>query len=402
VLAIRTARGFDGTNVLTRGVLVLIDGGRIIGVESARSDPPDGAEVLEFGDATVLPGLFDMHSHLCCDNGPRAVERLGETSDEDVATAIASNMARQLAAGVTSVRDLGDRNWAVVETRDRLRDGSIDPAPTIVASGPPITSVGGHCGPWGGEAEGEQALRRAVAQRVERGVDVVKIMASGGMTSPDTDVVAAQYSAEHLRLVVDEAHAAGLPVTAHAHALEAVERALAAGVDGIEHCTCLTTSGVQMSAALLDRLAATGTAICPTPGLLPGLTMSPQVTELRERVGLTREIALENLGRAHRAGVTIVTGADSGISPGKAHGVLPHCVADYVEAGVPVADALAMATSIAASQCQLADRKGRLAPGLDADVLVVAGDPFTDVGALAKVEAVFRFGARVPVGEPAA
>jgi imidazolonepropionase-like amidohydrolase len=389
MLALRAPRAFDGVEALRGGALVLVEDGGIVGVESARNDPPAGCDLIDLGDVTVLPGLIDMHCHLCCDNGYGAVERLGEMNDVAISAAIADAMACQLAAGVTTVRDVGDRDWAVVEIRDRTRAGLVGQAPTIVAAGPPITSVGGHCGRWGGEVEGgEVALRRAVAERVERGVDVVKIMASGGLNTPSTDATACQYSAQDLRLVVEEAHAAGLPVTAHAHPLEAVERALIAGVDGIEHCSCLTDSGIRMSDSLLQSLVVSRTAVCPTLGLLPGATPSPRIAELMERFGLTRPARLTKLARMYQAGVLVVAGVDSGIAPGKAHGVLPYCISDFVECGIPPAEALAMATSIAARHCGLGDRKGRLLAGFDADLLVVAGDPLSDIGALTSVEAV--------------
>ena len=164
-------------------------------------------------------------------------------------------LSRQLAAGVTTVRDLGDRRYAVVEKRDA---GADRPRPTILASGPPITSVRGHCWNMGGEATGVEGLEAAVSERVERGVDVVKIMASGGIFTPGTDVRSLNSPSEELRLVVGEAHAAGIPMTAHAHALAAVEQALAAGVDGIEHCSCMTSTGAGPPPELVDRLAAAG------------------------------------------------------------------------------------------------------------------------------------------------
>jgi imidazolonepropionase-like amidohydrolase len=129
----------------------------------------------------------------------------------------------------------------------------------------------------GGEAAGVDALRRAVAERAERGADVVKIMASGGVMTPGTDMLACQFSLEEMRAVVDEAHLQGLAVTAHAHALPAVERSVTAGVDGIEHCSCLTHHGAVLPPELADRLVEAGTYVCPTLGRVPGVDPPAEV-----------------------------------------------------------------------------------------------------------------------------
>jgi len=135
-----------------------------------------------------------------------------------------------------------------------------DGLPWIVASGPPITTPGGHCGYLGGEVSGADEILAAVRERVERQVDVVKVMASGGLVTTGSDVFTPQFSIEGLRLLVEQAHAAGLPVTAHAHAAAAVDQAIAVGVEGIEHASSRATE------EQLAALAASGIAVCPTLG----------------------------------------------------------------------------------------------------------------------------------------
>ena len=300
-------------------------------------------------------------------------------------------LQRQLAAGVTTVRDLGDRRYAVVDRRDA---GGEEVRPTIVASGPPITSVHGHCWNMGGEAAGVQALLAAVHERVDRGVDVVKIMASGGIMTPGTDVTVPQFNDEDLQLVVTEAHAAGLGVTAHAHALAAVEQAVRAGVDGIEHCSCLTATGVDAPAGLLDRIAAQQIAVCPTLGIDPAIGPPPRVLELLTRMGVTRDDLLAQVARFHASGVLLVGGSDAGISTGKPHGILAEALVEAAGC-MPAAAALAGVTSIAARTCGLDDAKGRLRPGYDADVLVVDGDPLADMSDIRRVRQVVLAGSVV-------
>ncbi|MDQ4009443.1 MAG: amidohydrolase family protein [Actinomycetota bacterium] len=389
MLAIKAGRAFDGEQQMPGGVLALIDQGRIVGVEPAAAPLPEGWAVVEFPGATVLPGLIDTHVHLGGDSHDGALDRLPGYRDNELTDVIEAALRHHVAVGVTTVRDLGDRRWSVLEHRDRAAgSGGGVTAPTIVASGPPITSVRGHCWPMGGEAEGAAQLRAAIRERAERRVDVVKIMASGGVMTAGTDLLGCQFSLDDLRLIVDEAHAAGLPVTAHAHALPAVEQAVKAGVDGIEHCTCLTPSGVDAPEILLERLADSRIAVCPTLGRAAGLSPSPAYVQRMQRRGVTWEKLLEQVGRAHQAGVRLLAGTDGGIADSKPHGILPTAIADLVASGVSASEALASATSIAAQVCGLGTRKGGLRVGYDADLLVVDGDPFADIHALTQTAAV--------------
>ncbi len=241
---------------------------------------------------------------------------------------------------------------------------------------------------------GPDGLRAAIRERVDRGTDGVKVMASGGMNTPGTDVMRTQFTDEELRLLVDEANAAGLPVTAHAHGTPAVRQAIDCSVDGIEHCSCVTDRGFgDADEALLAALAESGVAVCPTLGLDPARMGEPPLAfqAMLKRFGTTPERMLQDRGafvtRLHAAGVRIVSGVDSGIQPPKAHGTLPFAVVELVDAGIPLTEALATATSEAATACRL-DRTGRLAAGFDADLLVVDGDLSQDVTALHRPESV--------------
>ncbi len=383
----RAERAFDGERVLPGGALVLVEDGAIIGVEPAAATAPAGCEVTDLAGATLLPGLIDTHVHLCADGGPRALDQLAELDAGAVDAIVSVSLRRQLAAGVTAVRDLGDADWAVV---DRHRGAG--PGPTVVAAGPPITSVQGHCWWLGGEASGVDGLRRAVRERAERGADVVKVMASGGVMTVATDVLGGQFTLEELHAVVDEAHAAGLPVTAHAHPLTSVEQCAAAGVDGIEHGSCFVEHGFAVPAQLAARLARAGTPVCPTLGRTPGVAPSPQMLAVIQRLGMTWDRRLAHVTALLEGGVRLVSGTDGGINPSKTHGVLPEAVIDLVDCGASAEEALVSATSAAAQACGLAARTGRLAAGLDADLLAVDGDPLTDIRALRAVRTVVSRG----------
>ncbi len=394
VLAVRAGRAFDGRAAAPGGALVLCAGGRILGVEPSAARAPEGWPVAEFPDATVLPGLIDCHVHLCGDSRNGALDRLADYSDSELDQVIEAALRAQLHAGVTTVRDLGDRQWAVLGWRQRATAGLA--SPMIVASGPPITTRGGHCWHLGGQADSPDELRGAVRERAERGADVIKVMASGGIMTAGTDVLACQYSLEQLRAVVDEAHARGLAVTVHAHGLPAVVQAVDAGADGIEHCSCLTERGIEQPGPLLERIAASKIIVCPTMGKAPGVTPPAAVVAMTERTGTTWESRQAMTARLHRAGVTLVSGVDAGISEGKPHGILALAIADLVAAGIPAGHALASATSLAAEACGLSGRKGLLRSGYDADLVVVDGDPLTDIRALGTVRAVYLRGQAVP------
>lgn len=388
--AYRADVAFDGERQLPGGLLVLVDGDRIVGVESGSAAAPVDCPVTYVPGGTLLPGLIDAHVHLCADSGVRALDQLPELSDVDRDHIISRSLTAHLQSGVTAVRDLGDIDYAVVDRRD-TGPGQ----PHVVASGPPITSVGGHCANMGGEADGRAGLVRAVRKRAERGVDIIKIMASGGLMTVGTDVMACQFTPDELRLVVDEAHRIGIPVTAHAHPITAVEQAVAAGVDGIEHCTCFTAEGFLTPPELAHRITAAGIFVCPTLGRDPDVPVAPRVQEFLDRMGMTWELRRPQVRAMYDAGVALIAGVDSGINPSKRHGVLPEAVIELADIGVPASEALVGATSRAADACGLATRTGRLRAGLAADLLVVDGNPLTDITALRRPVTVVARGRQV-------
>ncbi|MGW4213048.1 amidohydrolase family protein [Lentzea sp. NPDC004789] len=389
MLALRAGRAFDGEHSLAGPITVLTENGVIKAVERGHPDVP-GAEVVDLGTATVLPGLIDTHVHLGGDGRPGALDRLASYTAQERDAVIGESLDRQLRAGVTAVRDLGDHEWSVVEQRDRHRQ-------RVLASGPPITSTKGHCWSMGGEAAGEDELRRAVRERVERGADVVKVMASGGFTTAGTAVSGCQFTEHELRVVVEEAHRHGLPVTAHAHSLDAVQRAVAAGVDGIEHCTCLTDKGIHVPVELMDAIAEADIFVCHTLGTVA--EPPPQLLELWAEVGMSYARKVDTAGRMYDHGVKTVAGTDGGISPAKPHGIIGVSVADLVKGGVPNAAALAAATSQAARALSVS--KGVLRPGWDADIIAVQGDPMRDITALRNVTTVVIGGQIVTTTLPA-
>ncbi|MDG6106180.1 amidohydrolase family protein [Dactylosporangium aurantiacum] len=387
----RADRAFDGAGMLAGGALVLVEDGAIVGVEAGTAAAPHGCPVTYLPGTTLLPGLIDTHTHLCGDSSVGTLDRLAGRDPDELDATIDAALAAHLRRGVTTVRDLGDQSWSVV---DRHR-GERPDRPRVLAAGPPLTSVGGHCADMGGATRGVAGLRRAVRERAERGADLVKVMTSGGVATAGTDIHACQFDLDEIRAVVDEAHRAGLPVTGHAHALDAVRQCLAAGVDGIEHCSCTTPAGAVTPPDLAAGIAAAGIAVCPTLGFdLGGLSAldGPGHAAAARQVEQHLAERRPQVRQLYEAGVDLISGVDSGIHPVKPHGGLAESVIDLVGCGVPAVTALASATGRAAQACGLAGRTGRLRPGLDADLLLVDGDPATDITALRAVRAVVRHG----------
>lgn len=388
--ALRAGWLFNGiSSTLTPDPLVVLEGGTIMNVSSA-GRPPPGAAVIDLAGATLLPGLVDTHVHLAFDTSTDPIGNLARREDHEVIEAMTRAGRAALRGGVTTVRDLGDRDYLSLGLRGR------SDMPEIVAAGPPITIPRGHCHFLGGAvAPTAEGVRAAVREHADRGVDVIKIMASGGGLTPGSRQDLAQFPRRVLRAAVDEAHRLGLRVTAHAHAVSAIADATAVGVDGLEHVSFWTEDGVDAPPSLIRLIATRQIAVGATVGMVPvpGMAPPPAVVARLPRI-------MANMQRLHELGAAIVAGTDAGIAPVKPHDVLRHAPAVLRQIGFSGPEALCTITSAAAAACGLGHRKGRIAPGFDADILAVDGDPISDPGALHRIRAVYARGAPVP-REPA-
>lgn len=392
LLAVRASRLFDGYRSFGPST-VLIGGGRIIDVDTTGSPPPAHAELLDLGpDACLLPGLIDAHVHLALGASTDVVAGLAALDDEQLLVQMAQAAHRALRAGVTTVRDLGDRGFLALRLREQL-DGWGEPGPEIICSGPPITIRGGHGHFFGGVAAGAHELRAAVRQRAEQGCEVVKVMVSGGHLTPGSGTNESsdepQYDLADLRLIVAEARRLGLRTAAHVHSPASIADAVSAGFDTLEQVTFCTADGVSADPATIAAIVESGAMVSAPVGEVPGLR------ELPVTIAGSLEIMIESWARLHRSGARIVPGTDAGVAPSKPHDVLPYGLAALSGLGMTNLEALRAATSVAAAACGLAGRKGRLIPGADADLLAVTGDPLADIRAVHDVVAVIRTGRRV-------
>jgi imidazolonepropionase-like amidohydrolase len=394
VRAVRADRGWDPVaGDLSGPLLVLVSDGRIVDVDRSGAAPPEGVAVVDCGAATLLPGLIDSHTHLCWETSADPVEQFVSEDDDRLLERARLAASRALAAGITTVRDLGDRGYAAVRLREKLAERP-HAGPEILAAGPPITRTKGHCWFLGGEADGPDALVEAVDERAREMVDVVKVMATGGHYTPGWGMHESQYTEAELRVVADRAHGHGLPVTAHAHGADGIVAALQAGFDGIEHALFVTADLVcRADPAVIDALAAAEIVIGATEAQLPDTPVSPVVARLRDG---WRSVYMEMF----RRGVRLAVQSDAGIRPGRPHDVLPHGAISFAGLGMSNTEALRTITQHAGTACGLAERKGRLAPGYDADLVAFDGHPLFDITALLRPVVILRAGMQVslPVG----
>ncbi len=315
---IRAARLFDAVaDGVTSQPELLIDRGRIVAVGSGRRLSPD-VEVLDLGDVTLLLGFVDCHVHLVFDASTDPVGNLAVRDDAAVLAQARAAARRALAAGITTLRDLGDRGYVLRPLREEFAADTAA-GPHLQLAGPPITTSGGHCWFLGGQADGVDGVRAAVRDHAAAGVDVIKMMVSGGAMTPGSVVHTSQYGLAELRAAADEAHRLGLAITGHAWGAQAVADAVAAEFDGIEHCGFFTADGVQTDPTVIAAMAARPVFVSSTGAVAGPLAQSIYDADILRR--------LPDLIAAHQqmrtAGVPLAMSSDAGVTTARPHDVLP-------------------------------------------------------------------------------
>jgi imidazolonepropionase-like amidohydrolase len=334
----------------------------------------------DYPGSTILPGLIDSHVHLGFDGGPDPAARMRSETDEQQLVLMLHSARELLGVGVTTARDLGARAYLDVVVRDAIAAG-LARGPRMIVAARPITVTGGHCWFMGGEADSEDDLRRMVRTHHKRGADLVKVMSTGGFMTTGSAPWYAQFTVAQLAVIVEEAARVDKPVAAHVHGIEGIRRAVEAGVTTLEHCSFVTeTNERRFDEPLAARIAERQIFVCPTINV-----NAPYVAKLTGiNVG-------EHVKAMHEMGVRIIAGTDAGVDNTPHHQYIGGL--EYlVSLGFRPGEVLAMATTEAAAALGVGAITGRLAPGYDADLIVVDGDPRTDIAVLGKLRRVIARG----------
>jgi imidazolonepropionase-like amidohydrolase len=400
---IRADRLIDGTGATpVTDPVVVVEGDTIIGVY--QGEAPDGvvpadAEVLTYGGCTLLPGLIDAHVHLNMPGNDSLLEDIVR-EDDGVLIASSAHAARTaLEAGITTVRDTGGRGDTTFQLRRALQLG-YGRGPRMLLVGQPMTITGGHCWYLGGEADGVEGVRLKVRQLVRAGADWIKVMGSGGGTV-NTISWLPSFRREELIAIADEAHRLNRKVTVHCLCAEALENAVAAGVDGIEHAGfIINEAGEQLfSPAVAEKIAAAGIPITTTLSVGYDIVqtysadgnLSPEREAHLDRWKVMLEDNLNQFRQLKEAGVEFVAGTDAGWRLTRFDD-LPLELYLMTEGGIPALEVIRAGTGRSAEILGIDDEVGTVRPGLAADLIAVPGDPLADLRKLRDVRLVMQGG----------
>lgn len=386
--ALRCGHLIDGTgSAPVKNAVVVVDGGRITAVGGPELIAP-GMEVMDLSDQWVLPGLIDLHTHICFDGSLDVFPAMRATPQMASMRAV-SSLRRYLKGGVTTIREASAPHGVSFAAKEAMALGLIE-GPRIFASGQGICMTGGHGWHFNYEVDGPHEARKAVRQQLKQGADVIKLMATGGVMNPTEEMGDPQLTMEELTAAVEEAHKAGKRVMAHAMGPVGIKNALEAGVDTIEHGVWFGEETVELflkhDAWFVPTLSVMW--IQATYGKEAG--MHPFVIR---KATHAMETLFECVALARKGGVKIAMGSDSG-GPLHTQDMIALELELMVKSGASLSnmEAIQASTSRAAEALGAANDLGSIQPGKYADIVVLNADPLADLGALRQIAFVMKDG----------
>lgn len=346
-----------------------IDGDRIV---SFQTNP---VRSVDCGGLTVVPGLMDAHVHMTLE--PSISSPIEQRSQplEKVQADMVSRARQMVQAGITTARDLGGSNWAELTLRDRIKRGEI-PGPRLFCAGQPVTSEKGHCWFWGGEAGTIDEATEVIERQAEHGVDLIKIMATGGKLTASTNPGIAQFSQDELEAIVAAASRRGLRTAAHCHGTPGIGNAARAGVTTIEHCSWMNEEG-ERSAFDEDISFYIGQS-----GVFVSPTIYDKYSRFREQSGDFVSMIQEQFRAMKRHNVRLIASTDAGIPHVYHHDLARALVEFSFFADLSPVETLRAATSTCAEALGISSLVGTIRPGMCADLVFVEGDPLANLSVL--------------------
>ncbi len=383
-IVFKNSRIIDGNGGVLERSFIVVEGDRIIKVGKGYGPGRGkGDQVVDLDGRTLLPGMIDCHVHLCLDGSADPTNFLKSDPDPLVTLKAARNAYLTLLAGVTTVRDLGDKNHVTLSLRNAVSMGITEGA-RIVSSGQLICMTGGQGWAFGREADGADEMRKAVREQLRAGTDLIKLMATGGVLTPGVEAGAPQLTYEELKAGVEEAHKGGRKVASHAQGKEGIRNSLKAGMDTIEHGIGIDDKAINL---FLENKAALVPTLCAPFHILEKGAKSGIPDFVIKKTEKVKEIHLDSAKKAFQAGVTIAMGTDAG-TPFNKHGGNLKELELLTQLGFTSMEAIVAATRTAAKVLGLEAQIGTLENGKLADLIIVEGDPLRDIALLQKQERI--------------
>ncbi|OQY52569.1 MAG: hypothetical protein B6230_02380 [Desulfobacteraceae bacterium 4572_89] len=378
-------RVFVGNGEVLENTTVLVEGDEIVNISATSSGLPEGTIKIPIGNATLFPGFIDCHVHLVMNGSPDPIGALATETATITTIKGIKNARKTLKAGVTTVRDLGGKDYIDLGLKQAIESGLIK-GPRVLASGRLICMTGGHGWPIGREADGPDDVRRAAREQIKAGADQVKFMATGGVLTSSVEPGSAQLTCEEMKAGIEEAHKAGKKTATHAMGSQGILDALHAGIDSIEH-------GIYLTDEIISFMKENSVFFIPTIAAMYHIGKMGVEAGIPDWAVKKNNIVAphhkESVQKAHKAGVIIAMGTDAG-TPFNYHGKNLMEIPLLVRHGLSPMEALVAATHTASRVVGMENRIGTIEQGKLADLVLVKNNPLKDIDIFNEADAIAR------------